>query len=251
MPSIPLVRGAAQAIYPVTRSLVFDTGICYNADGTEQRWKRRAPLVRLQLQYSSLPVADVNALVSFFAGQKGEFSTNASITLGSNTYSDLALESDTSEFSETRRGLYDVSLTLRQVKNPSFSIPSVSAVFPTITGGVYTQLPYKPRFRSLTTAGDSPSGPRYTFAWWGASLTGLPTGQLHGWELNYPQLSNTDLGTLETFFTGMQGRLTTFSLTDPENGTVYSNCRFDTDSFTVQHISPNKNALVLPIIETS
>src|SRR5581483_12223787 len=107
---------------------------------TEQRWKRRPPLFRFQLTYRSLMGTDQAALLSAFNGQKGAFASNLQAVLTNApgigaTFSNLAYDADQLTFLQRGPGVFDTRFELRQTQNRAFSIPSVSATFPTLSPG--------------------------------------------------------------------------------------------------------------------
>ncbi len=259
-PTLPLVRGGvAQATYPFTARVEFSTGIAFYSDGSEQRWSRRAPLWRFQLNYQNLPRTEQAAILTAFNAQRGAALSNLQANFSNApgigaTFSNLAITEDDIVFLERRAGLYEVQFQLQQTQNPSFSAPSVSAVFPTLSAGVITQYPYAPGYRNLTTYGDSPTGTRYSSSWWGngvAVFTGLPARPLRKWTLSTPVLPNADVSTLGIFCLWAQGMLNTFTVHDPEDGNTYTKCRLGSDVVEFQFLDVNRTAMTLLVEETN
>lgn len=252
--SLPNVRVSAQALYPVTRRVEFLTDVAIAIDSTEQRSKTRPPLTRFVFPYTRLSSSDMGTIRTFFESQKGSFDSTWSVTLGSTTYSNLALEDDSFEAVEAAQTqtTYAFTLKARQVKNPGYTCGSPGAAFPTLANGLRTQLPYSQIRRFSVMKSVSPTtGLQYAFTWFGASLTGFPSGALHGWQLSFPVLSDADLSTLETHFRNQWGRWSSFTFRDPETGTDYPKCRYDQDVFEVTHQQPNVNSLTLRVMETN
>lgn len=251
--TLPTVRGSAQALYPVQRSVSFLTDIAIGLNATEQRAKKRPPLTTFTLSYSRISAADTAAMKAFFESQKGSFDSTWSFTLGSTTYAHLALEDDVFLCREesANRLTYSFTLKARQTQNPGQTAGSAGAAFPTLGNGAKSQLPYSQMRRFAVLRNDNPIGPRYSWTWFAASLTGFPTRSLRGWELQYPALSDADLSTLETHFRNQWGRWSSFALTDPDDGTVYPKCRYDSDSLDITYLGPNQNAVTLRILETN
>ena len=247
--SFPTIRGGYQAIYPVTRTVSFDTGVMLALNATEQRWKKRAPLTKFSWTASNLKSADVTSIVNFHASQKGAYDPTWSFTLGSTTYSNLTFEDDVLQIKEDRPALFSIAIKARQTQNRNAGTPSVSAVYPTLASGFRAQLPYTQLRRFSTMKQDVGSGVRYSYSWWGGGLTGFPTGSLMGWELQYPALSDADLSTLETFFRGMNGRWNQFSFTDPQDSVAHTKCRFDVDEMVINHSNPGLSTTTLRIVE--
>ena len=251
--TLPLVRGTAQALYPVTRVVSFDTFIEVGANGTERRTKRRQVLHQFTLPYTRVNAADVATFRSFVASQKGQFDSTWSLTLGSTTYGAMALEDDSfsiREEDETRTS-YAFTLRARQTANRGNVAPSFSSTYPYLAVGspVVTQFPYGRTDRHSTIKVDQPSGPRYSYALYGGGLSGFPTGALHGWELSYPAITDADLTTIENQFRGAWGRYEGFSFTDPDTAVTYSKVRFAEDSMEIRHVQPNLSSTVLRLIE--
>lgn len=113
------------------------------------------------------------------------------------------------------------------------------AAYPTITGGVLTQRPFVRARTHRTIVNEMPSGKRHAYAWRAAGLSGLPTRPLFRWELSYSVISESEVDTLETFFRARKGRLEAFDFTDPEDSTLYANCRFGMDSLEIRYEGPN------------
>lgn len=327
---LPLVRGGATALYPVTRRLTYLTDIAMALNATEQRSKGRAPLTELVLPYSRVSAADLATFKAFFESQKGPFDSTWGLVLGrsglgtissgsqvlqataalyplgpfvssdvgsqaviagagaagaalvttiqaytSPTQVTLASAASTSvsgadarwglyfpnmtlqdqNFSATEedqtRTSYSFTLTARQTKNPGATAGSPGGTFPTITAGVATQFPYIQMRRFQVMVNDNPVGPRYSWTWFGGSLSGFPSGSLRAWELHGPMLSDADLATWEAFYRAQWGRWGTFTMIDPEDASSHPNCRFDSDVLEIQHVSPNINSTTLRILETN
>ena len=252
--SLPTVRSGAAALYPLTRHLEYLTVVQQYTAGNEMRWKKRAPLTRLVLQYIDLLAADKTSIEGFFNSQKGQFDTTWSVTLPapiSATYSNLSFEDDVIRFEERKPRLYSTTLRVRQVQNRAFATPSVSAVFPAIVSGVKSQLPDVRIRKFVTSKNDMASGGRYVWDWYGGGLSGLPTGALMSWELNFPTIQDADVAILEQFFKSNNGRWRTFSFTDPDDASVHTKCRFAGDTFEVKYVGPAHNSVTLVIEEVN
>jgi hypothetical protein len=115
------------------------------------------------------------------------------------------------------------------------------ANFPTFTGGVRTQLPASYLSRFLVDRNDQATGKRYAYYRKSTSLL--------GWELSFPVITDSELATLEAFFVARKGRLETFTLTDPYDETVYTDCRFGMDALQVEHLGPNHHKVKVVIVQ--
>lgn len=252
MSALPLVRGTAQALYPLKRTIAFDTLVSISANGSEQRSPRcGVPLFRLAFQYQNLSYADLGNLQTFFAGEKGMFASNWQVTLGSTVFANLTFDQDIIEFIEQRPKLYQCALQFRQVQNRAYTIPSALSAFPSLANVTITQLPFSQMFRNVTATGTSPSGANYSYSFYASSLTNYPTRPLRRWKLSYAALSDADLATLENAFVGWQGRYAGFSFTDPDSTTTYAHCRLDQDSMEINYQGPGQAGASLIVTETN
>jgi hypothetical protein len=251
--SLPTVRGGVQCLYPVTRRVEFLTDVAIALDSTEQRFKRRPALTTFELPYRRITLADTNTMRAFFASQKGTFDSTWDFTLGSTTYSAMTfLDPDFAAREEADAPTYySFTLRARQTQNTGQTAGSPGAAFPALSSGLRAQLPYTTIRRASVMVNDNPMGPRYAWTWFGGSLSGFPTGLLHGWELTFPVLTDADLSTIETHFRNQWGRWSGFSFTDPDDSTTYTKCRYDQDVLAVSHDAFNQSSLTLRIIETN
>ena len=153
---------------------------------------------------------------------------------------------------EPTRTTYSFQLRARQTQNPAYTTGSTGGSFPAFSNGTITQFPYvrTQRFQVLLNDNQT-SGTRYSWTWFDGGLSGFPSGSLRGWQLTGSALTDADLAVWETFFADQWGRYGTFTFTDPEDSTSHTKCRFDSDVFEVQHISPDINTATLKILETN
>lgn len=240
-----------QALYPITYVLSTDTNVSIFTDASEQRWVRRAPLAHFVLPMSSIDESDKAAWLTHFSTALGQASQTLSLTIGSNTYENLTLLSDDLAVTTNSPLYYHQQITLRQVQNPTFTAPTSGSAFPTLSSGCVAQFPFEQTSSFLTSVVDQPTGPRYVYAWYGAGHSGLPTGYLRAWKLEYPLLSDADMLTLQTFFTNQQGRYVSFDFTDPLDNTTYHHVRFDQDDLEIQYLAPNNNSTTLLLRQTN
>jgi|JI10StandDraft_1071094.scaffolds.fasta_scaffold1737789_2 hypothetical protein len=76
MATFPKLKTGAATQYPATASLEGSTQVTRFVDGRQQRFLKRAELVRRwELELSLLDEAEIRMLESFFAGQKGAAGT--------------------------------------------------------------------------------------------------------------------------------------------------------------------------------
>lgn len=106
--------------------------------------------------------------------------------------------------------------------------------FPQINAnGIVTQRPYKVSHEFNTLAVDMPSGPRLKYGFRGTGLTNFPTGALGRFDLNYPSITDTEVATLKSFFTQMEGKLNEFIFLDPGGNLVPNSENFADASWSL------------------
>ncbi len=102
------------------------------------------------------------------------------------------------------------------------------------------QLPYAARLKAVTCKVEGAAGQEYVY-YHDASL-------VRSWELRWAILTESEVNTLRTFFDGMGGAWDSFTFTDPDSLTDYTNCRFDGD-FDLTYNHDETFSLVLRIQE--
>ena len=95
------------------------------------------------------------------------------------------------------------------------------AAFPALKTGAVAQYPLERRVAFSTAIyrfvdGAEQRMPRYS-------------ARLHQWKINLSLLDESELTVLGEFFEAHGGRAGAFTFTDPWDGTMYSNCSFDSD----------------------
>ncbi len=251
MPTLPLVRGTGTALYPCKRIITFDTSVCVAANGSEQRWARRAPLFRFEFQYSRMNVTDRDSLKAFFAARLGMDGLDWTAGFCTLTYNNLTFDDDAMEVQQQTNLIYDTILKFHQTQNLGYTIPSPGGAFPSFSWGGSLQLPFASVTQFLTAVGDSPSGPRYTYGFYGTGQTNYPTRGLKRWKVSLPVLADANVTTLENFFVGQQGRYGQFSFTDPMDSVTYTTVRFGEDVLELQYQGPNQTAATFTLVETN
>jgi len=249
---LPSLRGTSQqALYPFTRIISCATGVNTMFNGSERRWVERCPLYNFILPMSVLTATDKASWLSFHVENKGMYNQNCTLTLGSTTYSNLAMMSDDISQTNNHSILYDQEIHLRQTLTPaSYTPPSVGTSFPTFSWGGVAEMPLTQVSSFLTNVAEQPSGPRYALAYYDGGWTNFPTSYLRSWRISYPLLTDTDQTTLVNFFLGMQGRYNTFTFTDPLDNTAYTHCRFDMDELQIHYQTKNQSSTEITIRQT-
>jgi hypothetical protein len=196
---------------------------------------------------------DKGSWLTFFNTVKGMSQVNLQLSLGATTYSDLTLMSDDLGVTTQRPLQYDQQFTLRQVKFPyaSWTPSTAPTSYPTLACGAVAELPFLQVSTYLTSVNESKLGPRFAFSWYGSSLTNFPPGYLRMWKLTYPLLNDADLATLEYFFTACQGRLVSFSFTDPIDSTAYTHVRLDSDEMEIKYMTKGQYSTTLSLRQTN
>ena len=116
MASFPTLADGKVTRYPATCATEYLTGVHVFADGTEQRWKKRAPLVKWTLNINEVKAADVETAWTFFNTCKGAFDKTWDITISSVLYSYCSFDTDDFNVTESRPGRFSLSLPIRQVR---------------------------------------------------------------------------------------------------------------------------------------
>ena len=230
-------------------------------NASEQRWPNTPPLYDFVLPMNALTNTDKTAWLSFFsnAAQVGRYGTAGSITIGSTTYGNLTLLTDDLSVTNTSSLLFNQQIELRQVNGypwtpPGgypYSPPASGLTFPTFSFGAVAEQPFTQITTYLTSVGDNPNGPRYTFQWYGSGLANMPTGYMRSWKMAYGLLSQADMDTLEQFFTNVMGMAYSFTFTDPLTGSPLSGVRFNNDALEIRYICPNQFSTSVELIETN
>lgn len=247
--TLPTVRGGAVALYPIVRTNQLPVQVQKMLNGTEQRFKRSAPLQSFELAYTGLPVADRDALKAFYASTKGAFDSTWSFTLD-NTYTTCTFLDDAFSSTERQPTFYDVTLRFRQIVKGG-TVAGVGSSFPLTSTGATAQRPFTQIVQYRTVKNDIAAGMRYSYSFYGSGLVGFPARGLMRWKLEFPSIADADMATLEAFFVAMNGRWQTFSFTDPDSGTVYSKVRFDQDAFSYRYVAKNQSATTILLAETN
>jgi hypothetical protein len=72
---------------------------------------------------------------------------------------------------------------------------------------------------------------------------------LHRWEIRLNALDESELALIESFFTEPQGRLGSFSFTDPWDGADYADCSLESDAMMLETAAELKGRTDLVIVE--
>ena len=72
---------------------------------------------------------------------------------------------------------------------------------------------------------------------------------LHCWVIQLSGLDETEMAAVDNFFQQTQGRLGTFSFTDPWDGQVYTGCSVQSDQLTIESTAQLRSRTSLTIVE--
>ena len=74
-------------------------------------------------------------------------------------------------------------------------------------------------------------------------------GPLHRWEIRLNELDEGEIAAIDGFFWTNQGRLGSFTFTDPWDGTAYSNCSLARDELDLTSLGEMRGKTALTVIE--
>ena len=98
--------------------------------------------------------------------------------------------------------------------------------FPTLNTGAVVQYPAKSAVIFSTQVLQFVDGSEQRFAGYATSL--------RQWTVQLDQLNEDEMSQLYDFFTNLTGPAGSFSFTDPSTGTVYPDCSFGEDEFSME-----------------
>jgi hypothetical protein len=115
------------------------------------------------------------------------------------------------------------------------------ANFPTLKTGAVAQYPSDRARRFSTQVYRFVDGNEQRFPAFGAPLK--------RWTIHLDLLDEAELVEVESFFSSQTGRAGQFSFTDPWDGTVHTNCSFDSDVFAAEFRGLGNGAASLVVRE--
>jgi phage-related protein len=74
-------------------------------------------------------------------------------------------------------------------------------------------------------------------------------GALHRWTIRLESLDEGEMAAVENFVRGCQGRLATFSFTDPWDGAVYGNCSLESDELAMEWTAEMQGRTTVTVVE--
>lgn len=246
--ALPIIRGTSTPIYPFTQTYLCFTGRSDGQNGKATRWVRGLPLVRFEFPYDQLRQADKNTLKAAFVSAKGQFTTGLTATLGATTYTDLSFDEDEFNAVEAQTTQYGVKWVLTQTLAQNLTPGAAGAAFPTLSTGAICQLPYTQKKRFQTTVSRVDSGPKYTYAEFGAGLSGFPTDGLMAWEFQERNLTDAEVNAKVAHFLANWGDCYSFAFTD-EDGVTYSNVYYAAPQLSVIRNAYNQSTIRTGLIQ--
>jgi hypothetical protein len=244
---LPIIRGTSTALYPFKQTYVCVTGISDGQAATPSRWVKSPPLVRFEFPYNPLKQADKNTLKGAFVSAKGQFTTNLSATPGTE-YDYLSFDMDEFAAVEQKTTQYDVRWNLTQTLPQNWTPGASGGAYPALSTTAICELPYTQKKRFQTIVSKMESGPKYTYAEFGASLTGFPTDGLMGWEFTEGQLTDAEVSTKIAHFLANWGDCFPFQFTD-EDGTTYSNVYYASPELTIVRAGVNQSGIKTALVQ--
>lgn len=205
--------------FPVTRRLEFATQILAGRDGTEQRWMTHAGRESWDLAYPRMGLAERDTLLSFFDASLGAGAEGIGFTLLGAAFTGCYFAGDTLSFTESDPTYYAGVVKLAQVVRA----PDAGAVpsnFPLLANGCPMQRPYT-HAHVWDTAAVQTEGGRYV-----RSNRTIP---LRTWTAGGSAITMAEAQAIWDMFRFCRGRYHSFTFTDPDSGTQYTNCRFGAD----------------------
>jgi hypothetical protein len=74
-------------------------------------------------------------------------------------------------------------------------------------------------------------------------------GPLHQWTIRLNELDESEMAAFGQFFQANQGRLGSFTFTDPWDGTAYANCSLASDELTLGSLAEMRGKTALTVIQ--
>ena len=74
-------------------------------------------------------------------------------------------------------------------------------------------------------------------------------GPLHRWEIRLNELDEGEIAAIDGFFWSNQGRLGSFTFTDPWDGTAYTNCSLGSDELELTSLGEMWGKTELVVVE--
>jgi hypothetical protein len=248
---LPIIRGTSSALYPFNQVYTCQTEVSDSEAGVPSRWPIGFPRLRFEFAYNPVTQAQKNTLKGSFNSAKGQFTGgggSAGLTVTTDlTYTDLSFDSDEFAAIEQITTQYGVRWSLNQSIPQNLSPGASGGAYPLLAIGAMSLLPYTQRLRFQNIVSEMPSGPKYTYAEFGAG--GLfPAGGLMGWTLDEPSLEDVDVNTKVAHFLANWGNAFSFSFTD-EDAVTYSNVYYASPVMTISRQDFNRSRITTNLVQ--
>jgi len=233
--TFPTLKSGNTVFYPLQDTQSFSTTVTKFLDDSEQRWRARPMLRRFNLQCVDINAYDSALILNFFRSQFGRFDPTWTLTIGANTYSNLAFNTDSFKITENKTNRHALSFQVVQVISDNPTIPTLNPYFPQINpNGVMTTLPYTSSFDYRSTMEDSDyTGRRFAWKW--------RSVMLGSYNLNLQALTAAELLVVQNFFYSAEGRKGEFTFLDPGGNLVNYSDLFSNASWTRTSITAGGN----------
>lgn len=227
----PTLSTGEVLVYPASRAVTIPTTTLRFVNGFRKSWVSGIPQDSWTTAYRGLTAADKSALWDFFEAQKGASDTSWTFALDSVNYLRFAFASDELRFTEEadRPNRWACDVAIRQIGSYG-AFPSVTATYPLLTTGAFTQLPYVEWQRWRSVIHDLPAGQSYR---WPQQQTAETI-----YTLSYSAITPAEAETLRVFFLAMRGSHTPFNFTDG-SGATHTTAKFDMDKLEIGYEGPN------------
>lgn len=252
---LPSVSGGYSAMYPITRSVAFETGMSTFMSGREQRYIKRAGLEGFVLEYRDISKVDVDALDAFFQlvnGSEAPFTFQFGLQPSGQmrqAYSNLAFLDNSISWTRTSEQLYGGSIRFAQVATNGLAAAAASvSPFPYFHNGLLLQNRSTRSHRGFSYISRMRCGKTWPLPLYAAGVPQLPTRQLLSWNWDVT-LQNADLAILESHFVACAGSYQSFTFIDPHSGTSYPNVRYASDTLTMRHIGVDQTQTKISLVE--
>lgn len=115
--------------------------------------------------------------------------------------------------------------------------------FPRLNSGAVAQYPLPVSYSSPTQVVRFIDGLDQRFAARGKTL--------RSWHVQLSNLSDSEIGQIETFFASLSGQYSLFAFPDPYSGSTVPNCRMGESSLTTDYLASDLSSVSLWVVETN
>lgn len=259
--TLPFLSSGNVAMFPLNWGYSHSTGIAKFQNGSEQRFYSRACLAPFQLAYTNVNATDRQNLDTFFSQQKGSADRSWTFILNKDAggllqFPSCTFDQDELAWTENRNfpNYYSTSIRFHQTgiggaPGGSSSIGSFPPLGPASSPYLKTGYPFVSSNRFSVARVDLPTGPRYSYPWFGAGLANFPTRALKAWTLTLNSVDYSIVAKVSQHFIGCLGRYWYFAFNDPTDGKQYTRVRYDMDALSISSQRMNNYSMQLKLVE--